>query len=151
MALTRIDCPHCFSKVFVGAKDTCLSCLGNVNEKDPESEGLVPVEFVDGEELPPACLICGGPPAGRVVIGEKNEPIRNDRTTVFSNLLGALGGMLAIRIGPEPTVNEYKISVKVPVCERHRGSKLLKPIFVDYGKYRITLPAGEAFIQKWRS
>lgn len=124
--------------------------MKDTSDVDPEREGLTPVEFVDGEKLPPVCLVCGSVVSGYVTVGEKNEVRTNDSTTVFAHVMGFIGGLIAIPIGREPTNKEYKISVQVPVCERHRSSAVLNPIFVDYDRYRITLPAHEKFQKAWK-
>lgn len=68
----------------------------------------------------------------------------------ISRIMGAVGGLVAIRIKPEPFVKEYKISVKLPVCESHKQSKTLKPIYIDYKKYRITIPVNREFMKQWK-
>ena len=130
----------------------CPACRGNVNEGSVDHEHLTAVEFVDGEELPPICVVCGRASQCYVEVGEKNEVGRNDGISILSRLVGALGGLISIKINPaEPYIKEYKISVKLPVCEHHRESKTLKPIHVDYRRYRMTIPAHREFIQRWKN
>jgi hypothetical protein len=85
-----------------------------------------------------------------VRIGEKNDAGGNDGAGVVPRLLGTLGGLIAFRINPPPPVKEYKISVDLPVCENHRGSKTLRPLYIDYRRYRITVPVHQAFIERWK-
>jgi hypothetical protein len=150
MTLRETNCPHCFREVFVNTDAICPACQGNVDDKSLDHENLTPVEFVDGEELPPICVVCGNTSKYYVKVGEKNEAGGNDGVGVISRLLGAIGGLIAIRFNPEPHVKEYKISVKLPVCESHRESRMLKPISIDYRRYRIAIPAHRDFIQRWK-
>ena len=150
MPLREVTCPHCFREVFVNVDALCPACRKNVDERGPDHDNLKLVEFVDGEELPPVCLICGHASQYRVKVGEKNDTRRHDGVGIMARLAGALGGLLAIPIKPAPHINEYKISVQLPVCERHRESQLLTPIHIDYGRYRMTLPAHPEFILRWK-
>jgi hypothetical protein len=150
MPFREITCPHCFRTVYVRDDSKCPACCRDTSQAPPESAGLTPVEFVDGEQLPPVCLVCGHDCESYVVVGEKNEQATRDRTTIFSRILGLVGGVIAIPINPSPLKPEYKISIRIPVCERHKNSSVLSPIFVDYKRFRITLPAHLDFQEKWK-
>ena len=128
----------------------CPACLESVANKNVEHDNLTPVEFVDGEKLPPICVVCGKASKYHVKVGEKNEVKRMDRVGILSRILGALGGRVFIRIKPEPFIKEYKISVQLPVCESHSASKTLKPIYIDYKRYRMTIPVHREFVRQWK-
>ncbi|MGC4075384.1 MAG: hypothetical protein QM760_23365 [Nibricoccus sp.] len=134
--------------MFVNSDNKCPACRGNVAEPNPDTQGLKPADFVDGEKLPSFCVVCSIPSENYIVVGEKNEVGGNDRAGVMARLLGAFAGVFAIEINPRPAVKEYKISVRVPVCEAHAKSKALVPLHVDYDKYRITLPVHADFLKK---
>ncbi|MEP6671322.1 MAG: hypothetical protein ABJF10_19320 [Chthoniobacter sp.] len=150
MPLREVTCPHCFREVFVNTDALCPACRGNVNERSAEHENLTLVEFVDGEALPPVCVVCGKVAHEYVLVGEKNETRELDGVGVFARIMATLGGLMVFRIGPEPKVKEYRISVKLPVCMSHRESRTLKPTYVDYDSYRITIPANREFIRQWK-
>jgi hypothetical protein len=108
------------------------------------------VEFVDGESLPPYCLLCGEDAESYVIVGEQDEPSQKDKVYFFSRIAAALSGLLAIPINRESERKKLKISVRIPVCRSHVASRLLKPLYVDYDRYRLTFPAHRMFIEKWR-
>lgn len=150
MPLRPVTCPHCFREVYVNADARCPACQGNVDDKSADHEDLAPAEFVDGEELPPLCVVCAHPAGHYVTVGEKNEVARNDGVNMLSQIVAAIGGLISIKINPPAYVKEYKISVQLPVCEKHRTASVLKPIYVDYRRYRITIPAHPEFIKRWK-
>jgi len=151
MPLRPATCPHCFREVFVNDDAICPACKGNTDEKGADHQNLTPVEFVDGEELPAICIVCAQPAQSYVVVGEKNETGKNSPVHILSRLAGAVAGLISIRIGPEPYLKEYKISVNLPVCASHREAKSLKPLHVDYRRYRMTIPAHAEFIKRWKN
>ena len=150
MPLRPVTCPHCFREVYVNADAKCPACRGNVDDRHPESEDLVPAEFVDGEELPPVCVVCAKAAQSYVTVGEKNEVEKNDAAGILSRIAAALGGLVSFRIGPDPYVKEYKISVNLPVCAEHKQARTLQAIDVDYRRYRITVAAHREFIRRWK-
>lgn len=150
MPFRRITCPHCIREVSVSADVTCPACSGNTAERNAETDGLSLVEFVDGEKLPPLCVLCASSAGHFVEIGERHEPVRRDAWFSLSRLLGALGGLIAIENEPEPSARGFKIAVRLPVCDRHRQSRYLRPTHVDYERYRITVPAHRKFIEQWK-
>jgi hypothetical protein len=150
MPFRKLTCPYCFRTVSVREDSICPACCRDTSQAPVESAGLSPVEFVDGEKLPPTCVVCGSDCENYVLVGEKNEKETQDSTSIFSRVLGLIGGVIAIPINPPPPKSEYKISVRIPVCERHKDSTVLKPIFVDYERFRITLPAHVDFQKKWK-
>lgn len=150
MPFRKLTCPHCFRMVSVREDAICPACCRDTSQAPAESVGLTPVEFVDGERLPPSCLICGSDCEQYVLVGEKDEKETRDSTMVFSRILGLIGGVIAIPINPSPPKSEYKISIRIPVCERHKNSAVLKPIYVDYEGFRIALPAHREFQNKWK-
>lgn len=149
MPFQRITCPHCLREVSVGADAICPACRGNTAERNAATEGLAPVEFVDGEKLPSCCVLCARPAGRHVEVGEKNET-KPDAWFSLSRLLGALGGAIAVPLRPAPDAKVWKISVKLPVCESHAESRYLSPLHVDYARYRITVPAHRNFIAQWK-
>jgi hypothetical protein len=151
MSLREVNCPHCFREVFVNTDALCPACRGNVNETNSETAGLKPVEFVDGETLPHFCVVCAIPTRLSIEVGEKNESRGKDGVNRLSQILELIGGLIAIPTKPDPFVKEYKISVRLPVCENHKTSKVLTPLYVDYGSYRITIPVHPDFIKKWKN
>jgi hypothetical protein len=150
MPLREVVCPHCFREVFVNTDAKCPACGGNVKDKGEDHADLTLVEFVDGEVLPPVCVVCGMASQAVVEVGERNERRRDDAVSIVSQIVGALAGWMTIPFKPEPYHKEWKISVKLPVCERHKDSRALKPIHVDYGHYRITVPVHADFIAQWK-
>jgi len=150
MPLREVLCPHCFREVFVNVDAKCPACRLNADNRIDGHVDLKPMEFVDGEELPPVCVVCGDAAKSFVEVGEKNQGRGNDAVGILARIAAALGGLVAIRIKPEPYQKEWKISVKLPVCDRHRESKMLKPIYVDYDRYRIAIPTHQEFIRRWK-
>jgi len=148
--MRKADCPHCFRLVFVNDGAICPACKGNVDDKSADHEDLTPMEFVDGEELPPACVACGSATTHRVVVGEKNEPDKYSAAGIASRLLAAFAGIITIPNKTRGYQKEYRISVALPVCGNHRQSRALVPLHIDYRRYRITLPVHPAFIQSWK-
>ena len=129
----------------------CPACKGNVDDESVDHADLTPMEFVDGEVLPPVCVVCGHTAQSYVEVGEKNEVPKINAVGVLARLLGVLVGVFVIRIKPEPYVKEYKISVKLPVCGSHRQSRTLRPIYINYNRYRMTIPVHREFIQQWKN
>src|SRR5258708_25597163 len=111
MPVREPTCPHCFREVFVNIDALCPACRKNVDERSADDANLSPVEFVDGEALPPVCVVCGKAANVYVLVGEKEESRGADAVSILSRLLGALGGLMAFRFKPEPYRKDYKISV----------------------------------------
>lgn len=151
MPSREVVCPHCFREVFVNTDAKCPACRRNVEDQSAETAGLKAVEFVDGEVLPLVCVVCGAASKEHVEVGEKNAPQREDRVSIVSQLFAAIGGLISIPIKPEPYRKEWRISVKLPVCERHRDSRTLQPIYIDHHRHRITVPAHPEFIARWKN
>jgi len=150
MPFQRLMCPHCFRPVSVGNDAVCPACRRSTTEEGEGLRDLSLVEFVDGEKLPPVCILCGSSTISYTTVGERNESQEDDSVTVISRIMGALGGLISIEIGPRPVQREFKIAVQVPVCERHAHSKALTPIGVDYQRFRVTLPAHRKFVKRWK-
>lgn len=146
-----INCPHCFIKVWVHDDGVCPSCRKNVNETRSELRDLSPVEFVDGEKLPRVCVVCGMRSTFNVEVGELNSDDKLDKQGLVSRVLGALGGVIAIRLTPHAYKKKFKLSVDLPVCEQHGHAETLKPIYIDHSRHRITIAAHKDFIKQWRN
>jgi hypothetical protein len=149
MPSREVTCPHCFREVFVNPDDRCPACRGNVNEGDPELADLTAVEFVDGELLPPVCILCGEESQFLVEIGEKHDLSTDDGPGFVAQLIGALNRVL-FPTKPPSYFKEYAISVKLPTCERHQSSPLLNAVDIDYRRYRMSFPAHPEFIRRWK-
>jgi hypothetical protein len=93
-------------------------------------------------------VVCATPSESYIEVGEKNDPQGHDRVGLIARVVGALAGVIAIPIKQSPTAKEYKISIRVPVCENHGKSKALTPLDIDYERYKITLPVHADFLQK---
>jgi hypothetical protein len=150
MSLRKVVCSHCFREVFVGPDEICPACRKNTAKGGYFVEDFQQVEFVDGESLPPRCLVCGEAGETYVIVGERNENKSKDKVYFISRLAAALGGLIAIKINPESEIKEYKISVRIPVCKSHIESRMLVPLHVDYSRFKITLPAHHRFVEEWR-
>jgi hypothetical protein len=150
MPFRHITCAHCIRVVSVTSDNICPACGGNTVAGNAEAEGLTLVEFVDGEKLPRVCVLCGCVAEHSVVVGERNEQPSRDKGFWLSRMLGALGGAHWFELKPQETVKEYRISVTLPVCARHRESRYLKPTYADYERYRLTVPAHRSFIEQWK-
>lgn len=151
MPLRPANCPHCFREVYVNTDALCPACRGNVDDTIPEHEGLTPVDFVDGEALPPICVVCARPANSEIEVGEQSQNEKPDWVERLSRFVGAAGGLLSIRIDSDPPhPKEFKISVKLPVCESHRTARSLQPIYVDRRSYRLTVPVHREFIKHWK-
>jgi len=150
MPLRKISCPHCFRPVFVNSDAVCPACQKNTNEIDKETFGLIPVDFVDGEKLPPYCVVCANYTDYYLEIGEKNPQDDEDKGDIIARLWALIGGWISIDIKPKPFVKEYKISIRVPTCQIHRNSKALTPVHIDYDVHRITIPVHRIFFGKYQ-
>jgi hypothetical protein len=139
-----IRCPHCFMDVLPLPNGLCPACKGDPRFVDVAKRDLVPAEFVDGENLPHICCVCGQPSTSEVECGLKNEPPGPDKAGIMARVLGALGGGLLVSHGPTDVQRAFALSVKLPLCARHADVEPPKPLHIDRKAYRLTFAVHRA-------
>jgi len=138
-----IECIHCYGMVSPSKDGTCPSCQRNINDPAGANTDLTGVEFVDGEKLPMFCITCASAASRLVEFSWPPAELVEEKKYFWAHLLGALGGVIALPVGPEKKAETMRLSI--PVCEAHVGAWNLQPVRVYFDEHRMKFAVHKQF------
>jgi hypothetical protein len=153
--MIRKECPHCLTRVIPSKEGACPSCLKNVEDSVPATEGLTEVVVTAGEGLPDCCIRCGSHTRRR----EKFRHSRHAHRSQAEDNWGVVASSLLVFLRPvavlaklfsshsDANSTRQVTNIDVPLCSECSGSYVFAPKHIDPDAATIAFVACTRFAE----
>jgi hypothetical protein len=144
----EIECPHCFTFVFVREDGQCPSCRQDTNDVRGLDRDLATVVVGENSPIPEVCCGCGLPTRRSVCI-KQWKPVAGDISAMTGDaetsavfvalyvMFGWIGGLLFKALWKSSSHDRQSVRVPIVQCDACSSDGPPSPLRVDYENFTM--------------